>query len=381
MASTLERTLDSRSNALNFVRLVLASLVIFGHAADLSGVELPTPLALMLSEVPVDGFFAISGYLIARSWQRNPQWRAFLQHRILRIGPGYLVCLLVTGIVIAPVATLLAGRSLDGYWSASDGPLAYFLRNITLWIGQFQISGGPTGVPVPLNWDASLWTLGWEFLCYLGLGFIGALGVLTVRRAALPWLFAAIWFINLFGSYADVTGRFTAITAKIEPMDRFALMFVAGTLLFAFQDRVPMRADVAVVSGCLVVVGIFFTRDYRLLGALPLAYLMLWLGASLPVRLGMRNDISYGIYIYGFPVQQALVLWGIAAIGWIGFAVLGLVATIPIAALSWWLIERPSLRLKSQIAGADHQASAVAVTATLMGVLFVAYYVLGTFRA
>ena len=380
MAQTLERSYESGANALNLVRLVLASMVIFGHAADLAGVQLPTALALMLSEVPVDGFFAISGYLIARSWQRNPQWRGFLTNRLLRIGPGYLICLLVTAAVIAPVATATSQRSLKGYWIAPDGPLSYLLRNSTLWVGQFQISGGPTGVPVPLNWDGSLWTLGWEFLCYLGLGVIGALGVLSSKRSLLPWIFAGVWIINLWGAFANASGTLTSLTARIEPMDRFALMFIAGTLLCAFDERVPMRPDFALASALLVGLGVLLTPDYRLLGGLPLAYLMLWIGARTPSRIGSRNDISYGLYIYGFPVQQALVMWGFAAVGWLGFAVLGLLATLPIAALSWLVVERPSLRWKSRLTTETPEAPERAA-AVVLAVMFVGYYVLGTFRA
>ena len=270
---------------------------------------------------------------------------------------------------------------MQGYWTAADGPVFYLLRNITLWVGQYQISGGPTGVPEPLNWDGSLWTLGWEFLCYLGLGFIGALGVLSTRRSLLPWLFAGVWAINLFGTWADAVGRYAELTGRIEPMDRFALMFVAGTLLFAFEERIPLRSGLACASVLLVAVGILVTPDYRLLGGFPLAYLMLWIGARLPTRIASHNDISYGLYIYGFPVQQALVMWGAAVVGWLGFALLGLAATIPIAALSWWLIEQPSLRLKKRGSGQDPAIAVSSAAGVIFGVLFIAYYVLGTFRA
>jgi peptidoglycan/LPS O-acetylase OafA/YrhL len=380
---TLERTFDSGANALNLVRFVLASMVILGHAADLSGVQLGEPLALLLSEVPVDGFFAVSGFLIARSWHRSPVWRDFLQHRLLRIAPAYLVCLLVTGLAIAPLATVVSGRSLEGYWSASDGPLSYFLRNVTLWVGQYQISGGPTRIPVPLNWDGSLWTLGWEFLCYLGLGLIGALGLLSMRRHFMPWMFAGIWLVNAFGAYADARGLFPTVTGRIEPADRFALMFTAGTLLYTYQERVPMCRSLALASGLLVACGLLLTSDYRLLAGLPLAYLVIWIGAALPLRLGSRNDLSYGMYIYSFPIQQGLVMSGAAAVGLAGFAVLGLVATLPVAALSWLLIERPSLHRKRRTPDVEGAVTTAPIqtTALIMALLFVAYYAIGTLRA
>ena len=174
-----------------------------------------------------------------------------------------------------------------------------------------------------------------------------------------------------------------------------------------------MRRDLAFVSFALVGIGLVVLDDYRVVGGIALAYLMLWLGATLAVRLGMTNDISYGIYIYGFPIQQTFVMLGIAGIGWFTFAIVGLAATIPLAALSWWLIERPSLRLKGLLSdrqpseevpvsgsgGPDFDlgmdsgttttatrkvvwpATAPAITTAIMGLLFLAYYLLGTARA
>jgi len=192
-------------------------------------------------------------------------------------------------------------------------------------------------------------------------------------------------------------------------------MFIAGAVLYAYQDRIPMRRDAAFVSVALIGLGLVVLDDYRVVGGIALAYLMLWMGATLPVRLGMSNDISYGIYIYGFPIQQSLVMLGIAGIGWFSFAIVGLVATVPLAALSWWLIERPSLRLKNLMAdkqfgqanvelslvatdgrelapvtadsnlrdtqnGALTVAAPLLTTAFMLG-LFVVYYLLGTARA
>ena len=81
---------------------------------------------------------------------------------------------------------------------------------------------------------------------------------------------------------------------------------------------------------------------------LPLGYLLLWLGGTLGVRIGVENDISYGVYIYAFPVQQSLALAGAPAVlGFAGMAGAALLLTLPLAWLSWILVERPALRLKN----------------------------------
>jgi peptidoglycan/LPS O-acetylase OafA/YrhL len=83
------------------------------------------------------------------------------------------------------------------------------------------------------------------------------------------------------------------------------------------------------------------------LAALPIAFLCLWLGITLPFRtVGRRNDLSYGLYVYGFPVQQTLALLGAARFGLTWFASLRLLLTMPLAIGSWFLVERPALQFK-----------------------------------
>lgn len=88
--------------------------------------------------------------------------------------------------------------------------------------------------------------------------------------------------------------------------------------------------------------------DVPIFAALPLAYVCLWLGVMLPLqRVGRTNDISYGVYIYAFPVQQLLVLYGATVLGVWGFIGLATVITIPFAVASWLIVEKPAMSLKS----------------------------------
>ena len=81
--------------------------------------------------------------------------------------------------------------------------------------------------------------------------------------------------------------------------------------------------------------------------AFLVVYPMLWLGAHLPMqRVGATNDYSYGIYIYGFPAQQLLAVWGATRFGFLPFAALSVAAAAPFAVASWWLVEKHALRLK-----------------------------------
>jgi peptidoglycan/LPS O-acetylase OafA/YrhL len=127
--------------------------------------------------------------------------------------------------------------------------------------------------------------------------------------------------------------------------------FFAGALLYTLRERVPLHWSLAACSAA--VVGIVPALGApAVLVALPLGHLMLWLGAALPLRaIGRRNDLSYGMYIYAFPVQQVLVLLGVHHEGLPLYVFLSIVATLPLAVLSWVAVERPAQRLKDVVDG------------------------------
>ncbi len=78
-----------------------------------------------------------------------------------------------------------------------------------------------------------------------------------------------------------------------------------------------------------------------------IAYPMIWLGFHLPFqRVGARNDYSYGLYIYAFPVQQLLAIWGVLHWGFFAYFGLTMAITFPLAIVSWWAIEKHALKLK-----------------------------------
>jgi peptidoglycan/LPS O-acetylase OafA/YrhL len=122
--------------------------------------------------------------------------------------------------------------------------------------------------------------------------------------------------------------------------------FFAGAALFVLREHLPLHGVWG--AGAAVMCGLVLGSGQDLvLAALPLAYLLLWLGARLPFRsVGRRNDISYGMYIYAFPVQQLLVL--VHATGWgvLFYVAASVVCTVPLAVGSWLLVERPALGIK-----------------------------------
>ncbi|SPM43092.1 Peptidoglycan/LPS O-acetylase OafA/YrhL, contains acyltransferase and SGNH-hydrolase domains [Mycobacterium numidiamassiliense] len=343
---TLGEQFDPRRNALNAWRLALATGVIVWHSFLTTGHHVPfAPVRQLLSEVFVDGFFAVSGFLITASWFNNPRLRDYFVARALRILPGVWVCLIVTAFVVAPIGISLQGGSAANLMR-SGAPFAYVLNNIPTVGGiQFDIGGTPTGIPYPGYWNSSIWTLIWEVFCYIAIAVLGVVGLLR-RRWLIPAAFAvALSLAALVTLPAEPT--FTQMLAYAAT--RFAVMFLAGALLYQVRNVIPARWPLVAVS-VVVVLASSLLSDYRLVAALPLAYALLVSGALIhSTRLRLRTDLSYGVYIYAFPIQQLLVIGGLASLNPMVFAVIAAVATLPVAALSWFLVEKPAMSLKSRL--------------------------------
>jgi peptidoglycan/LPS O-acetylase OafA/YrhL len=332
---SLDEAFDPKLNALNLWRLVMATGVILWHSWPLTGRELGfAPLHQLLRDGFVDGFFAISGFLITWSWFRRPRLRDYVLARAVRILPGLWGCLIVTAFVIAPLSVAVQGGSAVGL-AFSRAALDYVLGNSAVLVQRPGIAGTPLGVPWPGEWDGSLWTLFWEMLCYFVIAALGVTGLLR-RRWLVPALFVAalIWSLRLpaLNSLAEQAPD------RRPPMDsaavslflqqagsRFALMFLAGALLFQFRTVVPARWSLVAASAVLVATASLLP-NYRVLAAIPLAYLLIASGALLRhPRLRLRNDLSYGV-----------------------FAAIATAVTLPLAAASWFLIEQPALSLKTR---------------------------------
>lgn len=365
---TLGEGFDPQRNALNALRLVMATGVILWHSWLITGRTISfEPAHQLIRDVWVDGFFAISGFLITWSWFKRPGLRDYFVARGLRILPGFWVCLIVVAFVIAPIGVAIQGGS-PGKLLLSPGPIQYVLNNSALLIKQNDISGTPLGVPLPGEWDSSLWTLYWEMLCYIAIAVLGVTGLLR-RRWVVPVLLAlaVIWSTQLPSMSAVVEAppdQRPPIDAETQLLiaqgaaARFAAMFLAGALLYQLRNVIPARWSL-VAASLTIVVAASLLPNYRWVAAFPLAYALVVAGALIRnPRLRLRTDLSYGVYIYAFPVQQILVICGLAFLAPPLFAVIATILTLPLAALSWFLVEKPAMSLKARLSRRSPPAEA-----------------------
>jgi peptidoglycan/LPS O-acetylase OafA/YrhL len=339
----LGQVFDPRNNALNAWRLALATGVILWHSFPLTGRHVSFVAGhQFLSQVFVDGFFAISGFLITSSWLNNPQLRQYAVARGLRIFPGLWVCLAVTAFVIAPLSVAVQGGSVT-HLLMSGKPINYVLNNAVLNVLYAGIDGTPRGVPFPGVWNGSTWTLAWELFCYIGVAGLGLAGLLRRR-----WLLPTLLALMLVGSVMVTHWQGFAELWSLPAIGaRFGVMFLAGALFQQYQHAIPARWSLVALSAAIVVAANWLP-NYRVLAAIPLAYAILVSGALIrDKRFRLRTDLSYGIYIYAFPVQQLLIVCGLGALHPLIFFPISALATLPLAAMSWSLVEKQAIALKA----------------------------------
>lgn len=333
--------LNTRANSFGFLRLLFALLVIVSHSWVLGGFGIePGRKDNNLGIFAVEAFFALSGFLITMSGARLSVGR-FFWHRILRIFPGFWVALCVVACILAPIVWRMDHHRLIEYPSATPPPTGYIFLNLLLVRNQKIIGDTLADNPLGYSWNGPLYTLPFEFACYLLIGLLIAGRVLTKRMVTLLAVAAWIWVQlaqigALGGSYDDRQAKFT-------------LCFLVGSVIYFLKDRLLAGMRWLPLPAFIILVGTYVSWGFDQFGLIAFAYLVLWIAYHMPLRaVGRRRDYSYGLYIYGWPVQQILTYFGINEFGLIPYMLASIGGALVLAIASWHLVESQALRLKDR---------------------------------
>jgi peptidoglycan/LPS O-acetylase OafA/YrhL len=366
-----------RSNNFDALRLIAATLVIFSHAFLLSqGRQDDEPLMTVtggqapLGVVGVFVFFTISGFLVTQSYETTGSAWRFAAKRALRIYPALAVCILLCTFVLGP---LITEDAVGDY--LRDGVTYDFLLN-NLWLNtDHNMLPGVifTGFPFGFVVDGPLWTLPAELAMY---AMVLVLGLLRLLRLI---VLVPLFVLGLVCLWLDtaMSGWFTGTVAWL------LAFFVAGMILYKlrrlpiFTRRIALVAAIGLAAGTqlndLILLFPTVSPSFRISGgaqvntfvllfALLGSYLVIYLALDrrLPVIPAARfGDLSYGLYIYGWPVEQTLLYLTGGALAWWQLFPPALAISAALAFLSWHLIEKRALRLKPRGATAEGYAAPV----------------------
>ena len=336
---TLREGYDPKHNNFDMIRLLLSSIVAVSHGIVMHTGDQPYFGQSTLGDFAVDGFFVLSGFLVVSSYLRLNDFLRYSWHRLLRIMPGFWVCLLVVALVAAPLAAVLQGLPITTPFVQQPTSFHFLAVNAGLLINEYGVGGLLADNPVPLVFIGSLWTLVFEAMCYIVLAVLGLFGALRHRVLVLA---LAIMFWAL--ASAQALGTDVPIG---DGTLRMLTMFFLGASAYLFADRVPMHWSVLVGTTALFLASAATLENYRIAGAAAYVYLLLWLAVRLPFKVRLGVDVSYGVFIYHWPIQQLLMLTLAAALPTPAFILLSLAVSVPVAMASWRLVERPALLQKN----------------------------------
>lgn len=308
-------------NNFTILRLVLALLVVLGHFKLFTGITSP-PWPFNYAALAVECFFVVSGYLVANSFDRDPDLKRFFIKRICRIYPLYIVVVLAQTLILLNLAPGGVAENLPG-------AVRYLLVNaVFLNFLQHDIGGALHGLIDP-SLNASLWTLKIEFSFYLILPFLWRL----VERHGGKMLLAIFLLSVIYQEAMEAAGRET-LAKQLPGQLQF---FVLGIAAYHYRGRLRLESRLA---GLLLALALAAAASILLYYRPPVMYPLVVGGlvvatALLAPRIRLDLDISYGVYLLHAPIIQLSLLFGLYRPGWDGLA-----ATLALVLLLAFIAER-----------------------------------------
>jgi len=323
----------SHANAFSHLRLFAAALVLYSHHFALWGRPEPGTLGVSLGGLGVAIFFGISGYLVSRSIEQDPSALNFLWRRALRIMPGLTANVVFCAVLVGGVLTTLP---LHDYFSHEN--FASYFWNLAF-SPRYALPAVLVDAPMPYAVNGSLWTLPFEVLAYLLLATLMAVFGGRPLRWAVPLLLVVSIAVAVQWRPVDPV---VVYYNDLRHVPRFMGYFLAGSCIALWNDRLPRLHVLVWLLGLYAVFDDAVIRQAIMILAIPLMAVVV--GEYRPSHV-LRNDVSYGLYLYAYPVQQSLIALA-KPLGFWMTMLLAFAITTVLAYGSWRLVEQPALRLK-----------------------------------
>jgi peptidoglycan/LPS O-acetylase OafA/YrhL len=336
---------DRRHNNFDLLRLLAAWFVLFSHSYPLSGQAIADPFARTvgidtLGGIGVAIFFVLSGYLVTISRERSVSTASFAGKRASRIFPALAVVICLSVLVLGPSLTTLPFSE----YVRHPQTRAYFW-NIAAWNIHYGLPGVFATNPAPNAVNGSLWSLPYEIRCYL---VLAALWFLPMSRKLTTSLMVLTFAIMLtLRPSPPAVGVFEKYMGLDYYTVKLGLYFCVGAWFAVWRSaiRPPLFT-----GSCVAAIALLLPPSSAQTTLFVIGFSMFILAVGLHPRLLPKlpekmGDWSYGLYLYGFPVQQVLALAGLGALGVAGFTVASTIVATICAAGSWFLIERPALSI------------------------------------
>lgn len=350
---SVAQALDRGSNNFDLFRLIAALTVIYGHSFALApalGFDdiLFKQTGHHSAAMAVKFFFFLSGLLVTDSLLTRKSALQFFIARFFRIWPALAFVLLACIFVIGPVVTNL---DLATYFTNSQTYL-YFKHQILMqtWgtqsLGYYDLPGVFVENNYKHNVNASLWSLVAEVFAYITLVAVFLIGLLEKRLATL--LVALIVVDSILPSRII----FTFLPTGNEDFSYLPFCFAVGVFLAIHKDNIII--DISLPLGFALLAYLFKGS----LGGTHLFYLTVFISTLylstrcwVIQKIRIPFDVSYGTFLWGFPIQQLLSQYLPNITGW-GHVMIAMLLAILAGTISWLLVEKRFIAIGKRVSKA-----------------------------
>ncbi|MVV47012.1 acyltransferase [Pseudomonas sp. PB120] len=337
----LNNALHRDNNNADLLRLVAACAVIWGHAyALVPGPVTTEPIRGLLGfdysgSLAVEFFFFLSGILVTNSWLTNSSPLSFILARFFRVFPAVLVSAVACVFLLGPMLTTLP---LNSYFADSSVFAAIFRHPYV----EYSLPGVFEHTNNPLT-NGSIWTIRYELIMYAMLLAAGLCGVFRHKIFATVVLVAILVISIVLPDEVEVIGLM-----NVDIGGRLPAFFAFGALLALYKDQASI--NFSIVCGLILFAWICRHGPAFQFVFYP-AFLMtaLWLMTTAPIKaLRLPGDFSYGVYVFGWPIQKAVVAV-FPAFSIHENQAVSIAAALALASISWYVVEKPCIRFGRQL--------------------------------
>ncbi|WP_282121676.1 acyltransferase family protein [Algibacter mikhailovii] len=349
------------SNNFDLLRFLLATSVILCHCYAIyygwEGFAKIEPLMkwsggkISIGSAAVNFFFVISGFLIVRSFEYSSSFGEYLKKRMLRIYPGFIVAFVLSLFLFGPIGhmTTFTQSAFFDYLNLipSKRELANMLSLQSPLEAVYFTNLPQSGL------NNSLWTIQYEFICYLLVPVLVWLGMTKNKWLLFVVLFLSYAFLCLqslgyvFQYHQSLSG---GVIGNPYYYPRFFTYFLCGSCIYVFRNDIPRSMGLAFISIVLVLLGLKL-KLLDVFWPFTTTYLLFYFSYHTKLQFpnfAKHGDLSYGIYLYGWPIQQLVMLYFGKYFNPLTFFVAVLPIVIVFAFFSWKLVEGPALKLKKK---------------------------------
>lgn len=333
-------------NSFDAIRLGLALVVIYSHSYAVGGFGDERTFHAVKAQTTggsaaVLGFFGISGYLVTKSFYNRPEWWGFIKRRLFRILPGYYFSLLIVSFLLAPLIFAFKGDP-ESRWHLSEA-LDFIWQNGWLEIHRWSIGTAVRGLPFDGAINGSLWSLFPEVSCYTVVLVLGILGLLR-KGIELPALTGFLFVLNTVlvlnpATIAPVIPSLIFYTPHLP----FYLSFFVGAASYLWASTLGF-SRLGAIFWILCCAFLLRNGGWSIFGPVIFPLALMHCAHSFSLRLPV--DLSYGLYLFHFPCFQLAAALHLNRQGYWPFLAVSAAMTLILAVASWFLVEKPFLRLK-----------------------------------